>query len=294
MPRRSFVLSACLLVLLVLAGCEGGRDPAPSMAESPDAEAVTRAIETDLRAMANLPYNRRSVAEMAFGQRLRSDLEVCRGTRYENKPLYLLAQWTLVHGGEAGPTEVLRLVDRLEILPAPAFRKAGQALRVFALLRLGRLAEAKRIAVQLEGEVPEFGALRRVEFYEQIGLPAPPLPGTTVTGGGESSADGFVLVAFLGMPDAAAEAWLKPLKDAAGATVRTVAVATGGDLLAAATVASAWGVEVRWLRQGDPALAQWRVPVLPMSVLLGPGPQRIIVAVDVRPGQLTALAPKSH
>lgn len=278
----------------MLAGCEAARDPAPSMADSPDAEAVTRSIDDDLRAMANLPFAQRSAAEQAFGPRLRADLAACRGTRYENKPLYLLAQWTLTHGGGTGPDEVLRLVTRLDTLPAPAFRKAGQALRVYALLRLGRLAEARQIAVQLEHEVPEFGALRRVEFHEQIGLPAPALPGTTVTGAAEPPADGFVLVAFLGMPDAAAEAWLMPLKNAAGATIRTVAVTTGGDLLAAATVASAWGVEVRWLRQGDPALGQWRVPVLPMSVLLGPGPQRTIIAVDVRPDQLAALAPKPH
>ncbi len=287
-------IAGAVLLLALFAGCEAARDPAPSLADSPDAAEVVRVLDADLRAMGNLAATARDQAELAFGPRLHKDLAACRGTRYENKPLYLLAQWTMVHGGEQGPGEVMRLLDRLDLLPAPAFRNAGRALRVAALLRLGRVAEARPIAMQLEQEVPEFGALRRVEFHEMIGQPARALPGTLVAGEAEPPAGSFVLVAFLGMPDVAAEGWLLPLKSAGGSRVHTVAIVTAGDLLASATVASAWGVDVRWLRQGDPVLVDWRLPVLPMSVLLGPGPNRTIVAVDVRPGQLTALAPKAH
>lgn len=284
MPR----LPAALLAVLLLAACGGQRDPAPSMADSADAATVVRTLEADLRALAALPPDRREAAQRDFGARLRRDLEPCRGTRYENKPLYWLAQWTLTYGGEGGADETLRLLDRLDILPSPAFRNAGRALRAFALLRLGRLPEARAIAVQLEGEVPEFGALRRVEFHELVGQPAPPLPGTVVSSAGDEAAS-FVLVAFIGMPDAAAEIWLKPLLAAGGTRVRTIAVATAGDLLAASTVAAAWGVEVRWARAGDPALPGWRLPVLPTAVLLGPGPERVVVAVDPQPWQLARL-----
>lgn len=295
MPRSPFAsLIAATALSLLLGACGDERLPAPSMTDSRDAATVAAAIDADLRSMGSLPADQRKAAELAFGPRLRQDLEVCRGTRYENKPLYYLAQWTMVHGGMEAPAEVLRLVDRLDILPAPAYRNAGRVLRVSALLRLGRVAEARPIAVQLESVVPEFGALRRVEFHEQIGRPAPAIPGAVVSGGGEPPVEAFVLVAFLGMPDAAAEAWLTPLRTAGGDRVRTIAVTTAGDMLAAATVASAWGVEVRWLRQGDPAIAPWMLPGVPMSVLLGPGPERHILAVDLRPEQLAALAPRPH
>jgi len=113
-----------------------------------------------------------------------------------------------------------------------------------------------------------------------------------VTGGTGIPDASFILLAFLGMPDAAAESWLVPLRDAGGDRVRTVAVATAGDLLAASTVASAWGVEVRWTRVSDETLTPWRLPVLPMAVLLGPGPKRVIVAVDPQVEQLKRLAAK--
>jgi hypothetical protein len=288
MPRLRTPSLLAVLILLIH-GCGEERAPAPSMADPANAAAVSSALEADVRAIVDLAPAERAKAEAAFGPRLHRDLEVCRGTRYENKPLYLLAQWTLVHGR---PEEVLPLLDRLEILPAPAYRNAGKAVRVAALLRLGRLAEARPIAVQLEGIVPEFGALRRVEFHETVGQPAPPLPGTVVSGGGDIADTAFILLAFLGMPDAAAESWLLPLRDAGGERVRTVAVATAGDLLAATTIASAWGVEVRWIRSSDEGLTPWRLPVLPMAVLLGPGPKRVIVAVDPQPEQLQRLAPR--
>jgi hypothetical protein len=287
MPRLQ---TACLLAAILLAAsCGDDRPPPPSMADPADAAEISSTLESDVRAMADLSPADKAKAEMAFGPRLRRDLEACRGTRYENKPLYLLAQWTLVHGR---PEEVLPLVDRLEILPAPAYRNAGKAVRVAALLRLGRLAEARPIAMQLEELVPEFGALRRVEFHETVGQPAPLLPGTVVSGAGDTPDGSFILLTFIGMPDAAAESWLLPLKEAGGERVHTIAVATAGDLLAASTVASAWGVEVRWTRASDETLAPWRLPVLPMAVLLGPGPKRLVVAVDPQPEQLQRLAPR--
>lgn len=286
MPRFP-VTTAVLLV--ALAGCGGQRDPSPSLEDSPTAAAVVRELEHDLKGLAGLPAAEQEAAQRAFGERLRRDLEPCRGTRYENKPLYWLAQWTYTYGGEAGQAEVLRLLDRLDILPHPAFRNAGRDLRVQVLLRQGRVSEARAIAQQLEHEVPEFGALRRVEFHDLVGQPAPPLPGTVVSGSGEVSDQSFLLVAFLGLPDAAAEGWLKPLAAAGGGRVRTVAVATAGDLLTATAVASAWGVEVRWLRLADPGLAAWRLPALPTAVLLGPGPQRVVLAADPQPWQLEKL-----
>lgn len=275
----------CLVLALLLAACGDRQPPPPSMNDAPDAAAVAEALERDLRGLQSLSGLRRAEAERGFGPRLRRDLEICRGTRYENKPLYMLAQWTLVHGGAEAAAEVLPMLDRLDVLPAPAYRNAAKALRVQALLRLGRMAEARQIAEALQRELPELGALARVRWHEMVGQGAPALPGSAVAGGDPEDA-AFVLVCFIAMPDIEAEAWLAPLRAAAGTRTRVVAVATSGDLLAAASVASAWGVDVRWLRQGDPALAAWSVPALPSSALLGPGPARLVLAVDPRPADL--------
>ncbi len=276
-------------VLLICAGCGEQRAPAPSMADTPDAAEVARNLDADLASLAQLGGADRIKAEAAFGPRLRRDLEACQGTRYENKPLYMLAQWSLVHGGSESPAEVLRLVERLEKLPAPAFRSSGRQLRVQALLRLGRIAEARNLAQQLQAELPQFNALGRVEFYETISRTAPAIPGTPVSGGGIPDAT-MVLVAFIGLPDALAESWLQPLKKGcADGNVRLVVVTTAGDLLAAATVSSAWGIDVRWVRQGDASIEAWKLAVVPSSVLLGPGPQRVILAVEPYPNELARL-----
>lgn len=275
----------CLALVLLFAACGDRQPPPPSMDDTPDAAATADALEQDLRGLQSLSGVRRVEAERAFGPRLRRDLDVCRGTRYENKPLYMLAQWTLVHGGAEAPAEVLRMMDRLDVLPAPAYRNAGKALRVQALLRLGRMAEARQIAEALQRDLPELGALARVRWHEMVGQASPPLPGAAVAGSEPDDA-AFVLVCFIAMPDAESEAWMKPLRQAAGAQTRVVAVATAGDLLAAASIASAWGVDVRWLRQGDPSLAAWSVPALPSSALLGPGPRRLVLAVDPQPADL--------
>jgi len=289
MPWTAAVVSIALAAILVLSGCGERADPAPSMADLPAAAEVARNLDADMAQFAQLSGADKVAAELDFGPRLRRDLDVCKGTRYENKPLYLLAQWTLVHGGPEGPDAALRMSERLDRLPSPAYRSSARLLRVKALLRLGRVAEVRPIAIQLNAEIPQFNALGLLEFYETVGNAGPPLPGTSVSGGTVPEGSS-VLVAFLGLPDRAAEAWLQPLKQACvSGKVHLVAVTTAGDLLAAATVASAWGVDVRWLRQGDPALERWKLAVIPSSVLLGPGPQRVIIAVDPEPAVLARL-----
>lgn len=283
-----------IATVLLLAACAGERaDPPPSLDDTPDAAAVSLALDRDLRTLAALPPGDKAAAESAFGPRLRRDLDACRGTRHENKPLYMLAQWTLVHGGADAPVATLRLLDRLDLLPAPAYRHAGRLLRVQALLRLGRVAEARQIAAPLLRDVPEFGAvaMARVAFHEQVGLPAPPLPGVAA-GGGSAIADAApLLLAFVDPSDAQAGAWLAPLRTAAEAgPVQCIAVAGGGDLLSSAALAGTWRLPVRWLRPGDQALAAWRIAVLPSAVLLGPGPERVILAVDPRPADLARFA----
>ncbi len=275
-----------LLALVILAGCGGGRDPAPkpSMADDPVAAEVSAALERDLRALAGMPPDERLRVQAGFGERLQRDLEVCRGTRYENRPLYLLAQWTLANGKA---DEALRLLDRLDILPSLAFRNAGRDLRVSALLAKGRLREARTIAVGLHAEMPELGSLRRVEFHELVGRPAPPLPGTAVAEAPGTSP--FVLVVVIGPPDAIAARAVAALRQAAGPATRTVVIATAGDLLGATAAAAEWGVDMRWSTLDDPAFEALRLPGLPAALLLGPGPTRLVAAVNPRAEDLARL-----
>ncbi|HAT09488.1 MAG TPA: hypothetical protein DCS97_02600 [Planctomycetes bacterium] len=283
---------ASVILVALLCACGEREAPPPSMTDTPDAAAVAAALDSDVKALGQLGPAQRRAAEAEFGARLRRDLEACRGTRYENQPVYMLAQWLMVHGGDEGPPEALRLLDRLDILPHPAFRNAGRSLRVEALLRLGRTGDARVVATTLDREVPEFAALRRVAFHEQVGLPAPALPGLAVGGGPADDGQGLVLVCFLQLTDPGSEALVTSLRKALPVSgARLIAAVNGGDMLSAAAASAAWGCEVRWLRQDDPAYAAWRVFGLPCSVLLGPGPQRVIVAVDPRLSDLARLGP---
>jgi hypothetical protein len=283
---------ACVVLLSLLCACGEREAPPPSMTDTPDVAAVAAALDRDVRALAQLGPAQRRAAEAEFGARLRRDLEACRSTRYENQPVYMLAQWLMVHGGDEGPQEALRLLDRLDILPHPAFRNAGRSLRVEALLRLGRTADARMVATALDREVPEFAAMRRIAFHEQVGLPAPALPGLAAGGGTPDDGTGLNLVCFLQSTDPGSEALIASLRKALPATgARLVAAVSGGDMLSAAALSASWGCEVRWLRQDDAAYAAWRVFALPCTVLLGPGPQRTIVAVDPRLSELARLGP---
>lgn len=282
MLRAVTLVSA--IALLLLAACGEDRPPPPSSSDSPDAAAVARALDDDLAALGRLPPAERALSEMAFGPRLEADLVRCQGTRYENQPVYLLAQWLLVHGDAEAPRRVLALLDRLESLPAPAFRLAGRALRVQALLRQGRVGEARPLALQLEKEIPQFGALRWVRFHELVGTPAPALPGVAA-GGGEDVAKPL-LVAFLPDSEAAAVSWLGTWTEVKSLPV--VAVVAGGDLLAAGLAVTRWGCAVRWLRPDDAGLPAWSLPTMPVAVLLGPGPRRLVLAVDARPAAVAA------
>jgi hypothetical protein len=284
---------ASVILASLLCSCGGDRPaPPPSMTDTPDAAAVAASLDRDVRALGQLGPDQRRAAEAEFGPRLRRDLEACRSTRYENQPVYMLAQWLMVHGGDEGPHEALRLLDRLDILPHPAFRNAGRSLRVEALLRLGRTADARMVATALDREVPEFAAMRRVAFHEQVGLSAPALPGLAVGGGTPDDGTGLVLLCFLQSTDPGSEVMITNLRKALPASgARLVAAVSGGDMLSAAAFSAAWGCEVRWLRQDDAAYAAWRVFALPCTVLLGPGPGRVIVAVDPRPSDLARLGP---
>lgn len=277
----------CVLVLmavLLMAGCGDSRPPKPSAAENPDAEAVAQALERDCRSFTALAPEERAAAEPAFGKRLARDLESCRGTRYENVPLYLLAQWTMAADDDGAAERALPLLDRLDLLPNPAYRVAGKALRVQALLATGQTAQARALANELDQTVPEFRTKELVAFHDQVGGPAPALPGVHA-GGPQGAGDASsLLVVFVGAADVFAarrvRTWTQVGIESTG-RLTVVAVATGGDLLAAAGVAPAWGCEVRWTRPEDHAWVDaWRLPVVPATVLLGPGPSRTILAVN--------------
>lgn len=279
-------------VVLFLAGCGDERLPRPSVSDDPTAAAVAAALDRDCQAFAMLPPDRRAAAEEAFGPRLERDLATCRGTRYENIPLYLLANWTLAQGGDDAGPRAFEMLQRLQLLPSAAYHNFGRALMVQALLASGRLSEAKQQAAELNAAVPALGqqAEELVRFYEMVGSQAPPLPGVHA-GGPAAAADGaFVLVVFLPACDAFTGRQVVPwtrLAAEAPDRLHVVVVSTGSDLLAAAAAAGEWGCAVRWIKPDDQAwIDSWRVPVTPACVLLGPGPVRTILAVGPSPGQV--------
>ncbi len=279
------------LCAVLLGGCADRRLPPASASESTVAEATAKKLESDLQALRDLTGPKKRAAEIAFGPRLEHDLAQCQGTRHESWPLFQLAAWTLNHGGANGPDRTLSMLDRLERLSIDAFRGyPASELRIRALLRLGRTIEAKNLAARIDEKYPVAGLLKLVEFYELVGNTAPSIPGMPV--GPDSLADNPVLVCFIGAPDASAREWLEPYKQALiGRSVQLVVIITAGNMLAAAAAATDWQNDMRWLRSGDPSLSvDWRLPGVPVALLLGAAPKRMVLAVDPQPSDLLLFA----
>lgn len=175
--------------LLLVAGCsdpEPRPEPGPL---SPSASEVDRnraaqplmdAFQARLDALAGLPPAERWSRQLALGPDLERLALQVTGSRFENKALYLLADWRMAFHGGRGVEEAL---ERLERCRSAALKPMGRMLRVELLLREGRLAQAEIQAQALATDLPEAqGLLELVALHRRRGTPAPPALALDPTG----------------------------------------------------------------------------------------------------------------
>jgi hypothetical protein len=277
----------------------------PNGARNAQAEAELVALDDELARNANLPPAARRERELTLEPRLEKVLEVASGTRMENKAVYYLANWRYTYRDGDG---VEQLLTRLNGLPSPAMKSTGVRLRVLVMLRQGRVSEAKTMAQALVAEVPEFSPLlERVVFHEFIGSSAPKITSRNLTGGPDEPvtkrAEPWLFYLFVDTIDEASlyliERYLDALAVLPADQRRLVCVTFESNLLSATTRIRnhprAGEIDLLWASPGENGNAAewrtaWKLPSQnPHIALLGPGPDRTIMAVEVTPENLRML-----
>ena len=307
-----------LLTILVLACTGCGDQPRasktlndvvhpndPNAGKTAEAEAQLTAIEEELQRLAALPPAQRRVREQAMEPRLESAEEAATGTRLENKAVFYHANWRYTFRDGDG---VEPLLNRLAGLSSPAMKSNGVRLRVLLLLRQGKVKEARTMAQSLVAEIPEFApVMERVVYHETLGAAAPKVVSRNLSGGPDEPvakrAEPWLFYLFVDAIDDGSLFLIERYLDALAVLPvdqrRLVCVTFESNLLSATTrmrnfprVAE---IDLLWASPGETGNAKewitaWKLPSQnPHIALLGPGPDRTIMAVEVTPENLRAL-----
>ncbi len=277
----------------------------PNSARNVEAEAELTAIDDELLRVSALPPAQRRQRELAMEPRLEHAVEVATGTRLENKAVYYHANWRYTFRDGDG---VEPLLNRLAGLSSPAMKAIGARLRVLLLLRQGKVAEARTMAQALVAEVPEFSPLmERVTYHETIGAAAPRVISRNLSGGPDDPVgkrpEPWLFYLFVDLVDDHSLFLIDRYLDALGVLPadqrRLVCVTFESNLLSATTRMRnhprAGEIDLLWASPGENGNVKewataWKLPSQnPHIALLGPGPDRTIMAVEVTPENLRSL-----
>lgn len=310
MLRSAAPLSALLLAPLLLStGCGDSRPPSaeapfgglegePVTAKARSAERALLDLDASLDAIRILPPAEALERQRALGPRIDRTVEECAGTRFENKAVYLQAQWRFSFNDDGAGVD--QALDRLDSLEQPLFKRSGRALRVQHLLREERRLPARTKAEALVEELPEFSfLLDMVRWHERIGGPVDSTGGIGLDGAAVDPAAGserWVLYLHLAVwNDQAAFAvrrWLDAIGDRDIRLVPMVrdgsARRMGEDL--ARLPGSAAHVTALYCRsraEVDRVLKDWQPPLDGWTVLLDR--DRRVARVELRPGDLASV-----
>ncbi len=318
MPRlRRFLRSApvALIAAVLLASCTGTpRDPAEAQrevqarGEARDQRllALAQGIDDRLAAAKTLPPAERYAFKRGLRDDLQHFLDESRGSRHENKALYYLADWQFEHGPAERISLVEALLDRLQQKEYPAFQGNGEDLRVLVRLRQGRASDARAIAVRRAQAVPESRWLVDLcDFHARIGKPAGRTQGKGLVGPDDPVAQPgpWQLWIFAGNVDEDLIFLVGRYLDAIARAglrdrVQVVLAAAAAQPLRAASLfnglPSGHGANLVWIDANEAETwkawrTSWGWPVLPCNALLGAGPDRRILAVQVTPEELGSL-----
>lgn len=301
----------CLLLPIVLWAQDGKADGFRNRLDRDTLsalEAIER-IEARLEDYRGLTPQDRWRRESRLRRQLERLVDRCAGTRYENKALYYLAAWrmTFAEGEEVAP-----LLTRIRTGQHPSFKQLALVLQARHHLQLGRIPEARQLALDLIGEIPEFRpVLDLITLHEQVGRAAPRLTGTNLTGGpadpiGQRE-EPWLLLAFIDLSDPEQRFRIETLLDelrhrSYRDSFRLICISFDGNPLGAMNrlgeIGDGADVDLIWVNpnpegDADTWREAWMLPRLPVTVLIGPAPGRSIMAIDPQVSDLRQLVGRS-
>ncbi len=224
-------------------------------------------------------------------------VERCTGTRFENKAVYLQAQWRIQFNDDGKGVD--QSLDRLEALPQPVLKLSGKALRVQHQLRDERLVTAREGAEAIAIKEPAFSyLLDLVRWHERTGgivegTAGPGMDGQPIDP--TISPERFLLYLHFAVWDEQAAFTTSRYLTALGAAdCRLVLVIRDGsprkiedDLVRLGGRDKSSVLLCRSKSEAQAVFAAWTPPLDPWTVLLDG--KRRIVKVEVRPGDLQRL-----
>jgi hypothetical protein len=314
--RRLFV---ALVVAATLTACGGGGggapsrpDPAPTAPTTPPSASDTRSardvvaeLQARLDLWRQLPPADRAAQAAPFGPDLERALAKVAGTRFENQVAYWLATWRFEY---AGGKDVEPCLARIAASQWPAFKHFAKVLAVQLELRHGDLDAAEGDAEKLFAEMPEYQSLlNQVALHRKVGSAPPMTSGRNISGGPADPStrpeDWLLFVVLDPLDDEHLYLLQCALDEAArpelGRRMRVVCVTGGSNVLGEAAQCRALRnsrlLDLLWEPANAAGQNPWRVAWGMAEkenalILLGPGPQRLVLAVlDGHPEDLRGL-----
>ena len=312
-PAASTALAALALSAAALALSACGSDPRPPAQRTPfsgeidpsgatlarerDAEQALNELDATISASQVLEPPAAFARQASLAPRIDAAVERCAGTRFENKAVYLQAQWRFQFNDDGSGVDAS--LDRLDGLEKSTLKLAGKALRVQHLLREGRLVSARTRAEQIVAGEPAFGYLLDLaRWHERIGGIVDITAGTGLDGQAvdpATASEHFLLYLHLATwNDQAAFTTARYLNAIGKADCRLVVVVrdgsprrVGAELAKMAGREHATALVCATQAETAAMLSAWTPPMDPWTVLLDG--KRRIAKVELRPGDLPEL-----
>ena len=170
-----------LLSLVVLLLCVQGLSAQQiSIEEQFEAEHAVRLLDDELRRLQTLPAKERLKLELDMGNQLKRLERKIRGTKANNRLLYILANWQVTYDTK----EAIATIEQLQSSPYKMHKGTLDLIRIRYHLKTGDTPRARALVDKVTNRIPEFAPVADlVALYEQIGGEAPNMEGNNLSGG---------------------------------------------------------------------------------------------------------------
>ena len=168
-----------------------------SIEEQFEAEHAVRMLDEELRLLETLPASERMKKELAMGTKMKRLERKIRGTKANNRLLYILANWQVTYETKAA----IATIEQLQSSPYKMHKGTLDLIRIRYYLRTGDTNTARSLVDKITNRIPEFGPVADlVALYEQRGSAAPQMEGNNLSGGDKNPiknrAEPFLYIQF--------------------------------------------------------------------------------------------------